>query len=198
MEEVLFFTETEKARLLVLYRRLILSVRESVTKETIRKVKKYLIEAVKYQHLPRNSFGMNPVIKDLETVLVLCEEMSMKGGGLTGTMLNEIVKCNILSLESVRTEFGDDVAGIIKGLVKTSELYTKSAVVESENFRNLLLSFAEDMRVILIMIADRVNTMRQIKDSDNEDDRLKVANEAVYLYAPLAHKLGLYKLKSEL
>ncbi|KAA6309854.1 GTP pyrophosphokinase, partial [termite gut metagenome] len=103
-----------------------------------------------------------------------------------------------LSLESVRTEFGDDVAGIIKGLVKTSELYTKSAVVESENFRNLLLSFAEDMRVILIMIADRVNTMRQIKDSDNEDDRLKVAGEAVYLYAPLAHKLGLYKLKSEL
>ncbi|KAA6333917.1 GTP pyrophosphokinase [termite gut metagenome] len=198
MEEVLFFTETEKARLLILYRKLLFSAGDSVSKETIRKVKKYLVEAVKYHNLSRNSFGMNPVIKDLETVLILSEEMNMKGGGLTGTMLNEIVKCNILSLESVRTEFGDDVAGIIKGLVKTSELYTKSAVVESENFRNLLLSFAEDMRVILIMIADRVNTMRQIKDSDNEDDRLKVAGEAVYLYAPLAHKLGLYKLKSEL
>ena len=63
---------------------------------------------------------------------------------------------------------------------------------------NLLLSFAEDMRVILIMIADRVNVMRKIKDTGNEEDRLKVANEAAYLYAPLAHKLGLYKLKSEL
>ena len=85
-----------------------------------------------------------------------------------------------------------------QGLVKTNELYAKSPAIESENFRNLLLSFAEDMRVILIMIADRVNVMRQIKDTGNEEDRIKVANEAAYLYAPLAHKLGLYKLKSEL
>ena len=74
----------------------------------------------------------------------------------------------------------------------------KSPTIESENFRNLLLSFAEDMRVILIIIADRVNLMRHIKDSPNEEARLNVANEAAYLYAPLAHKLGLYKLKSEL
>ncbi|MEG2513859.1 MAG: TGS domain-containing protein, partial [Bacteroidaceae bacterium] len=81
---------------------------------------------------------------------------------------------------------------------KTGELYAKSPTVESENFRNLLVSFAEDMRVILIMIADRVNIMRQIKESENDEDRVRVANEAAYLYAPLAHKLGLYKLKSEL
>ena len=67
-----------------------------------------------------------------------------------------------------------------------------------ENFRNLLLSFAEDMRVILIIIADRVNLMRQIKETPNIEARTQVANEAAYLYAPLAHKLGLYKLKSEL
>ena len=90
------------------------------------------------------------------------------------------------------------MAGIIKGLVKINELYSKSPTVESENFRNLLLSFAEDMRVILIMIADRVNLMRQIKDSPNDEARKQVSNESAYLYAPLAHKLGLYKLKSEL
>ena len=101
-------------------------------------------------------------------------------------------------MDFVRDEFGEDVAGIIKGLVKINELYAKSPTVESENFRNLLLSFAEDMRVILIMIADRVNLMRQIKDSPNEEARKQVSNEAAYLYAPLAHKLGLYKLKSEL
>jgi GTP pyrophosphokinase len=94
--------------------------------------------------------------------------------------------------------YGEDVAGIIHGLVKINELYAKSPTIESENFRNLLLSFAEDMRVILIMIADRVNLMRQIKDCSNEEARLQVSNEAAYLYAPLAHKLGLYKLKSEL
>ena len=103
-----------------------------------------------------------------------------------------------MSIDEVNAEYGDDVASIIKGLVKTNELYAKSPAIESENFRNLLLSFAEDMRVILIMIADRVNIMRQIKDSKNDEARRQVANEAAYLYAPLAHKLGLYKLKSEL
>jgi GTP pyrophosphokinase len=82
--------------------------------------------------------------------------------------------------------------------VKINELYSKSPTIESENFRNLLLSFAEDMRVILIIIADRVNLMRQIKETPNIEARTQVANEAAYLYAPLAHKLGLYKLKSEL
>ena len=98
----------------------------------------------------------------------------------------------------MQAAFGEDVAGIIRGLIRVNELYSKSPTIKSENFRNLLLSFAEDMRVILIMIADRVNIMRQIKDSKNDEARRQVANEAAYLYAPLAHKLGLYKLKSEL
>ena len=95
-------------------------------------------------------------------------------------------------------EFGVDVAGIIKGLNRILELYEKNPSVESENFRSLLLSFAEDMRVVLIMIANRVNIMRKIKDTENEEARRKVSEEAAYLYAPLAHKLGLYRLKSEL
>ena len=94
--------------------------------------------------------------------------------------------------------FGESVRLIIHGLVRIHELYSKNPVIESENFRNLLLSFAEDMRVILIMIADRVNLMRQIRDTENEEAKMEVSQEASYLYAPLAHKLGLYKLKSEL
>ena len=122
----------------------------------------------------------------------------MKRASILGIMLHESVKNHLCSLASVQAEYGEDVAGIIRGLVKINELYAKSPTIESENFRNLLLSFAEDMRVILIMIADRVNLMRQIKDSENEEARQQVSNEAAYLYAPLAHKLGLYKLKSEL
>ena len=95
-------------------------------------------------------------------------------------------------------DFGKQVATIIRGLVRIQDLYKKNPIIESENFRNLLLSFAEDMRVILIMIADRVNLMRQIRDTENEQAKLQVSQEASYLYAPLAHKLGLYKLKSEL
>ena len=112
-------------------------------------------------------------------------------------LYNSIISGN-LSIERTEQLFGKSVAQIIHGLVRIHELYTKTPVIESENFRNLLLSFAEDMRVILIMITDRVNLMRQIRDTDNTEAKLRVAEEASYLYAPLAHKLGLYKLKSEL
>ena len=98
----------------------------------------------------------------------------------------------------VKEQYDDQVVRILHGLNRIQQLYQKNPVVESENFRNLLLSFAEDMRVILIMIADRVNLMRQIRDTDRVDAKLEVSQEAAYLYAPLAHKLGLYKLKSEL
>lgn len=198
MEQISFFTKTEKKELFSLYKKLIKSAGESINKNEVGKLKKYLTRAVESDNLKRNSFGMNPIIRDMETAVVVSEEMGIKGSSLTGVMLHEIVKNKIISIEKVKTEFGEDVANIIHGLVKTNELYSKSPAIESENFRNLLLSFAEDMRVILIMIADRVNIMRQIKDSENKEDRIRVANEAAYLYAPLAHKLGLYKIKSEL
>ena len=134
----------------------------------------------------------------MQTAVIVAEEIGMRRASILGIMLHESVKYNLCTLDEVKNEYGEDVAGIIKGLVKINELYAKSPTIESENFRNLLLSFAEDMRVILIIIADRVNLMRQIKDSENEEARIMVSNEAAYLYAPLAHKLGLYKLKSEL
>ena len=134
----------------------------------------------------------------MQTAIIVAEEIGMKRASILSIMLHEPVKYGLCTLEFVQKEYGEDVAGIIKGLVKINELYSKSPTIESENFRNLLLSFAEDMRVILIMIADRVNLMRQIKDAENEEARQQVSNEAAYLYAPLAHKLGLYKLKSEL
>lgn len=193
-----FFTKTEKAELTALYRRLMQSAGDSIAREDVKKLKNYLIKAAADNNLQRNNFGMNPVIRDMQTAVIVSEEIGMKGSVITGIMLHEIVKSNMLSLEAVRAAFGDDVASIIKGLVKTNELYAKSPAIETENFRNLLLSFAEDMRVILIMIADRVNIMRLIKHDSNEEDRIRVANEAAYLYAPLAHKLGLYKIKSEL
>ena len=193
-----FFTLEEKKELFSLYRHLLQSARDSIFWRDCQKLKKHLIKAAQCNGLQRNNFGMNPVIRDLQTAVIVAEEIGMKGSCLIGIMLHEIVKGHVLSIDEVNAEYGEDVASIIKGLVKTNELYAKSPAIESENFRNLLLSFAEDMRVILIMIADRVNVMRKIKDTGNEEDRIKVANEAAYLYAPLAHKLGLYKLKSEL
>jgi GTP pyrophosphokinase len=133
-----------------------------------------------------------------QTAEILREEIGLKGDALQAVTLIPEVDEGKLTLDEVEAQYGPQVSRILHGLNRIQQLYQKNPVIESENFRNLLLSFAEDMRVILIMIADRVNLMRQIRDTENVEAKLEVSQEAAYLYAPLAHKLGLYKLKSEL
>ena len=133
-----------------------------------------------------------------QTAAILEEEIGLKGDAIQAVYLIPEIEDGRLTMEQVKEQYDDQVVRILHGLNRIQQLYQKNPVVESENFRNLLLSFAEDMRVILIMIADRVNLMRQIRDTERVDAKLAVSQEAAYLYAPLAHKLGLYKLKSEL
>ena len=187
MEKQDFFNPKEYKQLFTLYKKLLQLSGDTLQKDDCKHLKTHLIKVMSEGNIPRNAFGMNPIIKDMQTAVIVAEEIGMRRASIIGIMLHESVKYNLCTLESVRQKYGEDVAGIIHGLVKINELYAKSPTIESENFRNLLLSFAEDMRVILIMIADRVNLMRQIKDSDNEEARLQVSNEAAYLYAPLAH-----------
>ena len=132
------------------------------------------------------------------TAKILTDEIGLKGDAVQAVLLGPDLDDGKITLEEIRHQYGESVARILEGLDRIQQLYKKTPSVESENFRNLLLSFAEDMRVVLIMIADRLNLMRQIRDTDNEEARQEVSQEAAYLYAPLAHKLGLYKLKSEL
>ena len=143
-----------------------------------------------------------------QTAAILTEEIGLGDDAVEACLLVPDVDEGKISHDEVKARYGESVARIIDGLGRIRQLYEKNPVVESENFRNLLLSFAEDMRVVLIMIADRVNLMRQMKafleesDDENRQEREafvnEVSQEAAYLYAPLAHKLGLYKLKSEL
>ncbi len=198
MERDEFFTIDEKKQLFSLYRKLLKLTGETLHKDDYKKLKTHLINSIQNNHIQRDTFGLNPLIKDMQTAAIVAEEIGMKRASFLGIMLHDSVRDGVCTTEEVQKSYGEDVAGIIRGLIRVNDLYAKSPTIESENFRNLLLSFAEDMRVILIMIADRVNIMRQIKDSDNDEARRQVANEANYLYAPLAHKLGLYKLKSEL
>ena len=132
------------------------------------------------------------------TAKIMTDEIGLKGDAVLAVLLGPDLDEGKITLEEIRQQYGESVARILEGLDRIQQLYKKNPAVESENFRNLLLSFAEDMRVVLIMIADRVNLMRQIRDTDNEEARQEVSQEAAYLYAPLAHKLGLYQLKSEL
>ena len=161
-------------------------------------LREQLTQAIADGKIQRDVFGLNPVLQSLRTAQIAVNEIGLKRDGVLATILFTLVIDEHLPLEDIRQKYGDGVAHIIHGLVKIHELYKKNPIIESENFRNLLISFSEDMRVILIMIADRVNIMRQIRDTNAVEAKQKVSEEASYLYAPLAHKLGLYKLKSEL
>ena len=161
-------------------------------------LREQLTQAIANGQIQRDVFGLNPVLQSLRTAQIAVDEIGLKRDGVLATILFTLVIDGHLPLEDIRQKYGNGVAHIIHGLVKIHELYKKNPIIESENFRNLLISFSEDMRVILIMIADRVNIMRQIRDTDAVEAKQKVSEEASYLYAPLAHKLGLYKLKSEL
>ena len=193
-----FFTEEERGRMLSIHRQLIAIANDAMHEGDEANIRSYLKRAGEQGLLQRDAFGINPIVKDSETALIVAQEIGLSRGSVLGVLLNSVVKSGAATVENIRRDFGEDVAKILHGLMRIRELYTKSATVAGDNFRSLLVTFAEDMRVILIMIANRVCIMRQIKDTDNIEAQRQVAMEAAYLYAPLAHKLGLYKLKSEL
>ncbi len=198
MYEKLIFTNDEKKETLRAIRDLKKSIGKVLEKDDEKKVFAFVKDALRNDRVQRDAFGMNPILLSLQTAKIAADEIGMKRDGVIAILLYTATPAEGTADEKIKEGFGESVARIIHGLRSIRELYKKNPVIESENFRNLLLSFAEDMRVILIMIADRVNLMRQIKDSVNTETKMKVSEEASYLYAPLAHKLGLYKLKSEL
>ena len=198
MEEKFEFTLEERRELGEITQRLKALVGDEISEEDEAKVRKQLEEEIDGNKIRRDVFGQNPILLSFQTAELEVNEIGMKRDCVLAILLYNSVICGNMTVEDAEKMFGKSVAQIIHGLVRIHELYTTRPVIESENFRSLLLSFAEDMRVVLIMIADRVNLMRQIRDTQNTEAKTRAAEEASYLYAPLAHKLGLYKLKSEL
>lgn len=198
MEEKFEFTLEERRELGEITQRLKALVADEISEEDEAKVRKQLEEEIDGNKIRRDVFGQNPILLSFQTAELEVNEIGMKRDCVLAILLYNSVICGNMTVEDAEKIFGKSVAQIIHGLVRIHELYTTRPVIESENFRSLLLSFAEDMRVVLIMIADRVNLMRQIRDTQNTEAKTRAAEEASYLYAPLAHKLGLYKLKSEL
>ena len=194
------FTTQEKEETLSLYQKIRDQIAPTLKPGDEERMRHLMMRAIETNQVNRNVFGLNPILLSFQTAQLVVDEIGLKRDGVLAVLLRPSVEQGALTVDEVRSQFGDSVARILHGLQRIQELYEKNPVVESENFRNLLLSFAEDMRVILIMIADRVNLMRQIRDvkDDVKHQKAGVSEEAAYLYAPLAHKLGLYKMKSEL
>ena len=198
MTERLEFTIKEKEQALTLYQHIREQIASTLLPDDEARMRKYLLSTIEQCQVSRNIFGLNPILLAFQTAQLIVDEIGLRRDGVLAVLLRPSIEQGFLSIEEAQQQYGESVARILHGLQRIQELYQKNPVVETENFRNLLLSFAEDMRVILIMIADRVNLMRQIRDTKQQDAKREVSEEAAYLYAPLAHKLGLYKLKSEL
>ena len=198
MEEKFKFTTEELAELQRIAAHLKTTVGDTLEPDDENYLRQQLEKEISDNKIKRDVFGLNPILLSFQTAELELAEIGMKRECVLAILLYNSIINGILTPEEVERKFGHSVAQIIHGLVRIHELYQRTPIIENENFRNLLLSFAEDMRVILIMITDRVNLMRQIRDTSNKEAQSRVAEEASYLYAPLAHKLGLYKLKSEL
>lgn len=190
--------DNERTEIIEQFRRLQDISNDTMTSDDMKSIRGVLLEAVNSGALNRGAFDLNPILFDIQTALITVQEIGLSRASIISILLHDCVALGCIGIEKVEKDFGADAAHIIRGLIKVNELYSKNPSIETENFRDLLLSFAEDMRVIFIMIAARANLMRQIKDRGSDEERKKVATEAIRLYAPLAHKLGLYLIKSEL
>ena len=194
-EEPFVFSRDEMSEAWELRRYLMEKVGAAMSKNDMVELKGSLRRAINAGRVRRDVFGLNPIVTALETARICVDEIGLRREAVIATLL---WACHVDNYEEIIAKYGETVEHIVHGLFKIQHLYDKNPVIESDNFRNLLLSFAEDMRVILIMIADRVCVMRLIRDTPNKEAQHEVSEEASYLYAPLAHKLGLYTLKSEL
>ena len=198
MDEKFTFTPEEREQTLTILERLRTAVGNTFSAQDEKLIREDIHHAFINHQISRDVFGLNPILYALQTAEIAVNEIGLRRDGVLAILMQTSVVDGYQTLDDIEKKYGEGVAHIIRGLLRINELYKRNPVIESENFRNLLISFSEDMRVILIMIANRVNMMRQIRDTDQLEAKQRVSEEASYLYAPLAHKLGLYKLKSEL
>lgn len=188
MDTIGFFTSEEKKLFFSKYRLLLRNLYSFLEREDIRKMKELMKRVVALDCYGRDKNGINGLLRNIDTALIATLEIGLKRTSVIALLLYRPVLKKAITIEEVEQKFGADVTLIIRRLLKTSDLYARNTAVNSENFHHLLFSFAEDVRVILLMIADRLCLMRMGKQMQ-EDDRIRLATEASYLYAPLAHRL---------
>ena len=186
-----YFHDDEKETLLRLTRTLISEACSVIAPGDFKAVKAAIAGGVEDGAYGRDRFGFNRVNMRLNTAIALCRSL-----GADRNMILAIMLADTGNVDAGC--WGTDVERLVSGISKVASLYSRSASVESDNFRKLLLTFAEDIRVIIRMIVDRLALMRAINHHPSERLVRDVAYEANYLYAPLAHRLGLYAIKSEL
>jgi guanosine-3',5'-bis(diphosphate) 3'-pyrophosphohydrolase len=197
MKELVIDIEAENKEIRRRYRALLRACKPTLQrgdKQTIRKAFDLALDLHKDM---RRKSGEPYIYHPIAVAQISAEEIGLGTTSIVCSLLHDVVEDTDIKLEDIEREFGKKVARIIDGLTKISGIFDPNSSMQAENFRKMLLTLADDVRVILIKLADRLHNMRTM-DFMPRDKQLKIASETTYLYAPLAHRLGLYAIKSEL
>jgi GTP diphosphokinase / guanosine-3',5'-bis(diphosphate) 3'-diphosphatase len=189
--------EAERKEILRHYRRLLRHAKPFLKDNDAKIIKKAFNTSVEAHKDMRRKSGEPYILHPLAVAQIAVEEIGLGTTSIVAALLHDVVEDTDMEVEEVEREFGPSVARIIEGLTKISGVFDYGTSQQAENFRKMLLTLSDDVRVILVKLADRLHNMRTL-DSMPRHKQLKIASETMYLYAPLAHRLGLYAIKSEL
>ena len=198
MTETAFFNAHERAMLFQSLRKLWVNLRDVVSIDDVRYLQEVIASGVRAGVYRRDKHGINPVIRTLRTAELLHDHIAPDCNMTIAILVYHLCRLDYVGEQEIAEMFGNDVAKLVHGLIKISRIYKKQSAVEDDNFRKLLVTLAQDIRVVMIMIVDRRGLMNYINNHDDEKFVRDISLESRYLYAPLAHKLGLYQLKTEL
>ena len=189
--------EVEKREILKRYRALLRACKPTMQRGDKKEIRKAFDMALESHKNMRRKSGEPYIYHPIAVAQIAAEEIGLGTTSIVCALLHDVVEDTDITLEDIEREFGKKTAKIIDGLTKISGVFDYNSSLQAENFRKMLLTLADDVRVILIKLADRLHNMRTM-DFMPRQKQLKIASETIYLYAPLAHRLGLYTIKSEL
>lgn len=195
-EELHIDLEKERKEILNAFKGLLRTLKNR-SKEDTRMIRKAFDVAVDAHKDMRRKSGEPYIYHPIAVARICVEEMGLGATSIVCALLHDTVEDTHISLEDVEDLFGQRVRLIIDGLTKIPEVFDENASVQAENFRKMILTISDDIRVVLIKLADRLHNMRTLS-SMRQDKQMKIASETKFLYAPLAHRLGLYSIKTEL
>jgi guanosine-3',5'-bis(diphosphate) 3'-pyrophosphohydrolase len=189
--------EAEKQQILKAYRALLRACRPNIPAGDKKQIRLAFDMAMEAHKEMRRKSGEPYILHPLAVAQIVAEEIGLGTVAIVCALLHDTVEDTYLTLDDVEKNFGKKAASIIDGLTKIAGVFDQGSSLQAENFRKMLLTLSDDIRVILIKLADRLHNMRTL-DSMPREKQLKIASETAYLYAPLAHRLGLYAIKIEL
>ncbi|WP_129713709.1 bifunctional (p)ppGpp synthetase/guanosine-3',5'-bis(diphosphate) 3'-pyrophosphohydrolase [Pedobacter sp. SYP-B3415] len=195
--ELVIDLEAEKKEILKRYRALLRACKPTLQKGDKKEIRKAFDMALESHKDMRRKSGEPYIYHPIAVAQIAAEEIGLGTTSIVCSLLHDVVEDTDITLEDIEFSFGKKTAKIIDGLTKISGVFDYNSSLQAENFRKMLLTLADDVRVILIKLADRLHNMRTM-DFMPRQKQLKIASETIYLYAPLAHRLGLYAIKSEL